>query len=325
MTGLIMPEDAGADEMKFDLMPWHTEVMQRLLATAIGKKTPHAILLAGPKGTGKADSASWLAAALLCAQGEQTGPCGHCGACELFGAGSHGDLRWLEPEEGKRAIGIEPVREAARFLQQTAGYGERKLLVIAPAEAMTISAANALLKTLEEPPGDSVIVLVSDRPDDLPPTVRSRCQIFVLPCPGENESVQWLRVREEFADGDCRRAVKLALGRPKEALALLESGALNEWQALSDQCANLIAGRQSPNSVAEALLEWDLDPALSLVVRMVEEAVRANISVNPGGVRHALASRDTVLEWLSAHRRGVNISRDLVIRESCQMLHKALT
>jgi DNA polymerase-3 subunit delta' len=319
-----MPEGTGADVMGYDLMPWHAELLLRLLATAIDKKNPHAILLAAPKGTGKIDSAGWLAAAVLCTQGELSGPCGHCDACELYGAGSHGDLRWLEPEEGKRAIGIEPVREAARFLQQTAGYGERKLLVIAPAEAMTISAANALLKTLEEPPGDSVIVLVSDRPDDLPPTVRSRCQIFVMPCPSEEDSVEWLRVRTEFADDDCRRAVKLALGRPKEALALLESGALNEWEALADQCASLLVGCQSPNSVAEALLAWELDPALTLVVRTVDEAVRTSISENPRGILHALESRDTILEWLSAHRRGVNISRDLVVRECCQMLHKAL-
>ena len=319
-----MAESVPATAMSGDLMPWHDEVMHRLLDVARSKKIPHAILLSAPQGTGKTDSVRWLAAALLCARAEGAGPCGECDACKLSGAGSHGDLRWLEPEEGKRAIGIDSVRNAAGFLQKTAGYGERKILVLAPAEAMTANAANALLKTLEEPPGDAIILLVSDRPDELPATVRSRCQISVLPQPSDEQCVNWLSARSGCSEDDCRRAVKFAHSRPLAALVLLETNALDEWQGLSNQCANLISGRQSPNATAEALLAWEFDTALTLIVSVLEDAVRLSISENPVGSRRALASRDTILEWLSAHRRGVNVSRDLVIRECCQMLHKAL-
>ena len=319
-----MAERAPATAMNGDLMPWHAEVMHQLLDAALSKKIPHAVLLSAPQGTGKTNSVRWLAAALLCARGERAGSCGECNACKLSSAGSHGDLRWVEPEEGKRAIGIDPVRSAAGFLQQTAGYGERKVLVLAPAEAMTTNAANALLKTLEEPPGDAIILLVSDRPDDLPATVRSRCQISVLPQPSGKQCVNWLSARSGCSEDDCRRAVKFAHSRPLAALKLLETDALDEWQALSDQCANLIAGRQSPNATAEALLAWEFDTALTLVVSVVEDAVRSSIFENPIGSQRALASRDAILEWLSAHRRGVNVSRDLVLRECCQMLYKSL-
>ena len=124
-------------------------------------------------------------------------------------AGSHGDFRWLAPEEGKRAIGIDAVRAAVGFVQKTAAYGTRKVLLIEPAEAMTAQAANALLKTLEEPPGSSVILLVSSQAGALIATVRSRCQSIVVAPPGPDQAQEWLMAEANCAPDQASQALTL--------------------------------------------------------------------------------------------------------------------
>jgi len=301
------------------LMPWHREPLQRLVGLAAQGKIPHAVLLSGARGTGKAASASWLTVQLLCTNNQEYA-CGRCDSCLLFQAGNHGDLRHLSPEEGKRAIGIDPVRDAIRFLQQTAGYGERKILVVSPAEAMTTGAANALLKTLEEPSGNAIILLVSERPGDLPATVRSRCQIFALPSPTQSESSLWIEQHSQFSAKDCARAIALAPERPMTALQLLEMNLLDEWETAAEICVSLIEGRITPNSAADQLTKWDPDVLLLLMNQVLESRVRESRPEHSRVAQRALRARDKVLGFLSAHRRGLNLSRDLMMRDCCQLL-----
>ncbi len=172
--------------------PWLQAPWRRLQERRSGDRLPHALLLAGPSGVGKVLLARELAEALLCTAPRSDGrACGACRACRLINAGSHPDLFRLESVEG-RAIPVEGVRALREVLALRSQYGGWRIAWIATAERMTNAAANALLKTLEEPGPQSLLLLVSDRPDLLPATVRSRCQRLALPIPPRAQALGWL-------------------------------------------------------------------------------------------------------------------------------------
>ncbi|HUX62740.1 DNA polymerase III subunit delta' [Sulfuricella sp.] len=176
---------------------------------------PGALLLQGRGGIGKFHLAYTLAQALLCESPLESGePCEHCGACNWFKIGGHPDFRLLEPEaqsaaaeltgetveQGKAAdkkvsqfITVAQIRELADFVNLTTHRNGMRIILVHPAEAMNVHAANALLKTLEEPPPGTLFILVSHQPQRLLPTVRSRCQKINAPLPGRAEALQWLR------------------------------------------------------------------------------------------------------------------------------------
>ena len=135
---------------------WFLDALQRWDASGRQSNRGHAYLVSSEEAAEANLFNRVLAAALLCSDAESKEPCGDCKGCRAYRQGAHGDLMILEREEGKRAIGIEQVRSATRFLQQTALYGERKILLVQEADLMTPAAANSLLKTLEEPSGSSL-------------------------------------------------------------------------------------------------------------------------------------------------------------------------
>src|SRR5690606_15695337 len=162
---------------KPQLYPWHQDVVRQLRQAWAGKHLPHALLIQGADGLGKGSLAAWLACAVLCDNsGDELDCCGKCASCDLFAAGSHPDLYWVAPEEGKQQVAIDQVREACEKLSKTSYRQGYKVAVIEPAHSMTIAAANSVLKTLEEPAPPSLLILLTSQPFSLPATVRSRCQ-----------------------------------------------------------------------------------------------------------------------------------------------------
>ncbi len=211
-------------------MDWLQPPYRRLLG--MRATLPHALLLTGPPGIGKSQLAWRFAGALLCEAPLPDGDaCGRCPACGWFAQGSHPDVRVLSPgsdeeEEGKekasRDIRIAQVRALAGFLSVGAHRGGRKLVVVDPADAMNVPAANALLKTLEEPPGDCVFLLVSSRADALPPTIRSRCVVVAVPMPPLAEAAAWLARETGAAEAEVAGWLAATGGSPLRARALAE-------------------------------------------------------------------------------------------------------
>lgn len=208
------------------MMPWHAAALAALLADR--KRLPHALLVHGPAGTGKAEFARSLAAGTLCESPRSSLACGECPSCHWFSQGNHPDFREIVPEaaaedegdgeaEGAKekakslVIKIDQVRAVADFISLSTHRAGHRVLVVRPAEAMQPAAANALLKTLEEPPPATLIVLVSDRPARLLPTIRSRCRKVALPMPPRAQALAWLR---EQAVAEPERALALAGGAP---------------------------------------------------------------------------------------------------------------
>ena len=190
--------------------PWHRAVLTRLLADRA--RLPHAILVHGPTGIGKAEFARALAAGALCESPRAGLACEACVSCHWFSQGNHPDFREIVPEadtedeteaaeaqpaKAEKAkslvIKIDQVRALADFVALSTHRAGYRVLLVHPAEAMHPAAANALLKTLEEPPPLTLIVMVSDRPARLLATIRSRCRLLALPMPPPAEALQWLR------------------------------------------------------------------------------------------------------------------------------------
>ncbi|MDG1065561.1 MAG: DNA polymerase III subunit delta' [Luminiphilus sp.] len=298
-------------------LPWQQSILERLSSLEHQKKLPHAILLTGAKGLGKTQLAASFATGLLC-QRAGVEPCGSCTSCQLAGGGAHGDFRWIAPEEGKRAIGVDAIRAAVTFMQQTSGYGSHKVLVIQPAEAMTAAAANALLKTLEEPPGKALLILVSHRPGELPATVRSRCQRYNLPHPSRPVALTWLANQSSCSGPIAEQAYSLAQAQPLTALRLILNEDLATKAALIDALSGLLEGSKTTPEALAGFSGYDLDVILDTALQRVEERIYYAAG-EPGSKAH-FRQRDKILEWLIANRKGINFGRDVILPELARLL-----
>ncbi|MDH5185259.1 MAG: DNA polymerase III subunit delta', partial [Gammaproteobacteria bacterium] len=173
--------------------PWQAQTWSSLITRHRKGHLPHAILLTGINGLGKSLFAKALAEALLCESANEDGQaCGQCRSCQQMQAQGHPDFKAIEPEEGKKQIGVDQCRRLASFLSLTSHYGRYRVVVLQPADAMNEASANSLLKTLEEPPEGGVLILISDRPQSLLPTIRSRCQQIVFTPPDRDSAHAWL-------------------------------------------------------------------------------------------------------------------------------------
>ena len=208
---------------------WNSGILSRLLA--MRRNLPHALMFYGPPGIGKSALAERFANALLCEAPTPDGDaCGRCSACGWFVQGHHPDLRRLalraESEDGKdkgsRDIRIDQVRELGEFLSVGGHRSGRRIVLIDPADRLNVPAANALLKTLEEPSGDAVFLLVSARPDGLPATIRSRCVRVEVPLPSRDIAFRWLKDETGASEPEIAAWLAMVGGRPLHARLLAE-------------------------------------------------------------------------------------------------------
>jgi DNA polymerase III subunit delta' len=274
------------------LLPWHSAATEQLRQAWRSDRFPHALLLQGVEGLGKRALAAWLAAAVLCERsaGGVLDHCGACVSCTLIRAGTHPDLLWVAPEEGKQQISIEQTRTAADRLTRTSYRQGYKVAVIEPAHQMTTSATNSVLKTLEEPAPPSLLILLTSQPSLLLATVRSRCQKITIARPSHDAALAWLREETgttvepallAFAGGAPLRALEYAGGKFAD---------LNEHMQIS--LGSLMAGRVDVTQVAA---EWAKDALADRLVWLdlwLQSIARAALAGNadlvtfPGGSAH---------------------------------------
>ena len=254
--------------------PWQQRQWERLRAPMAANRLPHALLLAGPPGLGKAAFARGLTQALLCSAPNEHGACGECKSCLLNSAGNHPDIYLVGLEEDSRVLKVDAVRALANFATLKSQFGGRKVGLIHPADRMNTNAANSLLKTLEEPPSGAVIILVADRSARLPATVRSRCQRIDFQPPDREMAAVWLGQQADLGQERADQLMLLANGAPCRAIELAEQGADVACEKLVQQLLQLKARRASPVEVAAG---WGKDThglLLDLLIVTVQSLIR---------------------------------------------------
>jgi DNA polymerase-3 subunit delta' len=303
----------------------------------------HALLLHGARGIGKKNLALDFAEALLCAAPLDDGhACGHCGECRLAAAGNHPDFRWVlpqalaeqllpqaegddrspvedapaepdsngKPARASREIRVEQIRALSDFLGIAAHRGGRRVVVLAPAEAMNAIAANTVLKMLEEPPASAVFVLVADALDDVLPTIRSRCVLVQVPVPAAAACQHWL---QEQGIADPAAALALASGAPLAAVA--ETGP----DVLAPEVANALyrmLERGPELTAAQVATGVGRDPAIPACLRLLQcwafdllqYRSRASVRYHPqreGRIRDLAAKANPGALW-----RWIDVLRD---------------
>lgn len=284
-------------------LPWQIADAERLLSDK--ERLPHAILICGLAGSGKREFAQALAASLLCEDRKSALACGQCQSCQWVASGHHPDLKQVRPEavaarEGlptqdaesevdaatasatpkklSEEFRVEQIRALESWYHRTTHRGGWRIVVLYPAQALSVISANALLKALEEPPDNTLFLLTSDAPDRLLPTILSRCQKFALSIPDPQTSLQWLMQEGVKEAHDWLAA---AGGAPLAALEMAQSvqSACPAWaQQLIEQ---LSAGKQPDLAgVADELAKTSAASWLAVLQRLSVDVCLTNAGMS---------------------------------------------
>jgi DNA polymerase-3 subunit delta' len=256
-----------------------------------------------------------MAAGLLCDSPQPDGvACGHCRGCTQFAAGTHPNLLWITRElndkgKEKRDIAIGQMRQMIERISLSSHYQQSWVVVIDPADALNISGVNAVLKTIEEPPAGCHVLLLSERPMELVPTLRSRCQLVRFPLPPRDAALEWLRAKDPKLDAN---ALDVAGGAPMRALEDRESGLAGRVREWRRQLIELARTRLDPVAAASGakldkdnLAEW-----LRTFVGLLHDLLRARLGVSTDPALVEVAGRLTpgdvellLGEAVAGHRR----------------------
>ena len=240
-----------------DIYPWLQGQWSFFMQRLVADKLAHALMIEGPSGVGKKDLADAMIARLLCRE-NQPQACGKCRSCQLLSGAAHPDYFNLQPEEDSKVIKVDQVRHLIAKLDLTTSISERKVAYIHPADAMNAAAANALLKSLEEPAGNTVLILVSDNPGRLPVTIRSRCQSISINQPEALLVNDWLEQVSEATPEQVKAAFQAAGGSPLRAAHYLSSPEQDAYEQVRTGLATLL---ERPGSVSQTSSQlYGLDP-----------------------------------------------------------------
>lgn len=307
--------------LRLDTLIGQTAAVEELAQRVAADRLPHALLFEGPDGVGKTTAAEALAGLLVCKSPDRLGACGRCPSCAKLDAGAHADVRRIRPNE-KGNVVVDSIRELERQILLRPLEGLRKVALIPEAHRMTPGAQNALLKTLEEPPIGTYLVLVTDRPQQaLLPTVLSRCQRVRFRPLSRDEVAQVMKREAKDRTADERDLLAaLAEGSPGRALGLDLDGLLDRREQVQDlderldprsprapieaidAAAELGRDRDALRALLDTWASWARDQALlasgldddALTHRDCASALRA--LAERRGLESALARADALLE-----------------------------
>ena len=299
--------------MSLPVIRGHQQTWARLAALADADRLPHALLFLGPPGVGKALIAQRLAARLACSG--HPAPCGTCAGCAQVAAGSHPDLKLVaapsaagrrEGRGTKKEIGIDQARDLKRFVALQAISAPRKVAIVDDADRLSIAAQNALLKTLEEPPGQALVVLITASPGALLTTVRSRCHRIMFRPLGEAEVRAALADAGLAADEAALFAAR-AEGSPGRALALRANWADADLAEVRALLAGLAGGRYgSVLAMSKGLGKTEQETAArldGLLAACHDDAVAAAAGGETARLAQALRRGDAVADAVQTLRR----------------------
>ncbi|MDF1642596.1 MAG: DNA polymerase III subunit delta' [Pseudomonadales bacterium] len=258
-------------------LPWQRSQWQRLVDGFERDLMPHAQIFCGNQGLGKGQFAAALGLYIFCSSRRNGQGCGECRNCRLIRLETHPDFLEIRPEKPSSPIKIDNIRALNDFVNRTSESGVAKIVLIERADQMNRSAANALLKNLEEPPAGTFFFLVTSREMQLPVTIRSRCQLTRFSVPDRGAALEWLGQQTSDIDS-CELPILLAAGAPLVALKLSSEEYQRRYNQLFSTLDKLMMGYSNPVTEVKLLLDVDLTELLGWFSGWVGSLIRAQNS-----------------------------------------------
>jgi len=257
-----------------ELYPWQEQVWQQFVELKQRQRLPHALLLTGVHGLGKNSFIQRLTKSVLCLSDKTDAACGACHSCQLFEAGSHPDHFEVKPEDTGKQIKIEQIRQLIDKQQLTPTVSHWKTVVISPAYAMNVNANNSLLKLLEEPQQNTLIVLITSKPDQMPITVKSRCQTLHMETPSFKQAMEWLNQNSEYQQEHVTEQIlQLAKGAPLAAIEIFDAQGVEQYQQIDQDFNDILAATANPVSLAAKWQQFDLTQVINQLQYNVKDRI----------------------------------------------------
>jgi DNA polymerase-3 subunit delta' len=267
-----------------DILPlsWHSSLWASFNDRITNQRLPHALMLNALDGLGAENLAHAMAYRLLCNNLQSGVACGQCHGCSTLSAGTHPDFFDISPEEKGKPILVQQIRTLCESMAKTSQQGGWKVVVINPANSMNRNAANALLKSLEEPESNTFIILVSNRLSSVPMTIRSRCQIETLAVPSYEMGSRWLSSKVDDKSLNIEQALRIANGLPLLALSYLQGNDLESRQKVESFLEDMrLSNDETPFSVAQACQKYPPDDLIAWILSYVHLLMVGEFQNNP--------------------------------------------
>lgn len=301
-------------ESSVNEMPWLQPALEHFGQSLDQGRLPHATLITGDRGVGKRQLAELVAGLLVCDRrvAGSRARCGECRQCQLIDGNSHPDIRVYQPENS-RMIRIDQVRALSQFAVASPQVAGVKVAIIDRTDQLNINAANALLKTLEEPVADVVLLLLQETGRPVLPTVRSRCRLLPLATPPAQDAAVWLAAelkgrntneQEPVPEERQSLALVLAGGAPRLALELLDSGFLAQRDEALEAFRQFMKGQLTVAAAARAFRELGHEATLNLMEGWVNDLARVSAggSARDPGIAEVVGYLATANQPWRAHR-----------------------
>ncbi len=304
------------------LFPWQESGYQRLLQAKLQQRMPHGLLLTAKAGSGLDSFCKLWSQQMLCTKSSEQ-PCGDCKSCRLFISQTHPDFYWVEVLEGKKQIAIDQIRELSSQLHETAGLSGWRVAVIYQAERLTVSAFNALLKTLEEPGKQTLLILAANDRSSIPATIVSRCQHLQLDAQDQEELKAWIIKRfPQMSHEQVELALQITHFAPLAAAELIENNRLDLFDEVARLLLSILVRKQPPTVLADyksvtpeqLLIWWEFilcsmirahGMSISSKVDIMEQAYKLAENTDVGLL---FSFRDNILFQLKELREGVSLN-----------------
>lgn len=300
-------------------IPWNTDIWQGLVERYYGAGLPHASLLLGNEGTGKRPLAYRLAKFLLCKSVDKktaniSSYCDQCRSCQLMDAGSHPDYFVCDQEAKGKQIKVDAIRQLNDFLAKTPQISACQVVQVYPVEAMNPNASNALLKTLEEPSGESYLLLMAERLGAVLPTIRSRTQRINFHPPVMAQALPWLSQQmPNTPPEDLEQALRQCGGGPLKAQSWLRAGLLAQDAAYISLMQGWLGGSQQLQDSSKGLAKFDLFDTISWWTGLSLDIMKVGMGAEIQQLSHPQQA-----EWLQQLAATVSRLKLLTLQDKLQ-------
>ena len=276
--------------------PWHQSSWDKVVTARTKNHLPHALLLSGAEGTGKLDFAKKLVTSLLCTSPVNNKACQSCQSCKTYQSGANPDFLNIELLEDKQQISVDQVRQLSQFISYTRSFNAYRVILLNPAERMNQNSANSLLKSLEEPASNTVIILVATHLSRLLPTIKSRCQLITLPSPSKEQAIGWMKEQSsDLSNENAEELLSMSQGHPLTALNITEEDLLQR-QEFAEELLSVCLQQKTLTEIAKKWEKFDHAILLNWQITWVQSFIKIQMASQDAVKTETQNFSDTLLQ-----------------------------